>query len=77
MILLQLSVKFFQKTVLVWVVYIRVVELSHKLVQEMLGLEELLEDMQATHQIKMEQMASRVMQFGSCQEEQLSFTMGR
>ena len=28
--------------------------------------------MQATHQIKMEQMASRVMQFGSCQEEQLS-----
>ena len=43
-------------------------ELSSKLVQERLDLE----DMQATHQTKMEQMSSRVKQLGSCQVEQLS-----
>jgi hypothetical protein len=40
----------------------RVVELSSKLVQERLDLE----DMQATHQTMMEQMSSRVKQLGSC-----------
>ena len=52
-----------------------VVELSRKLVQERLDLEQQLEDMQATHQTKMEQMSSRVKQLGSCQPqvvEQLS-----
>ena len=42
------------------------VELSSKLVQERLDLEQQLEDMQATHQTKMEQMSSRVKQLGSC-----------
>ena len=37
-----------------------VVELSSKLVQERLDIEQQLEDMQATHQTKMEQMSSRV-----------------
>ena len=42
------------------------VELSSKLVQERLDLEQELEDMQATHQTKTEQMSSRVKQLGSC-----------
>ena len=37
-----------------------VVELSSKLVQERLDIEQQLEDMQATHQTKMEQMSSSV-----------------
>ena len=37
-----------------------VVELSSKLVRERLDLEQQLEDMQATHQTKMEQMSSSV-----------------
>ena len=59
-----------QKTVLavqrLRVEHSRVVELSSKLVQERLDLEQELEDMQATHQTKMEQMSSRVKQLGSC-----------
>ena len=51
----------------------RVVELSSKLVKERLDLEQQLEDMQAMHRNKMEQMASRGKQLGSCQQvEQLS-----
>ena len=38
----------------------RVVKLFSKLVQERLDLEQELEDMQATHQTKMEQMSSSV-----------------
>jgi outer membrane murein-binding lipoprotein Lpp len=65
-----------QKTVLavqrLRVEHSRVVEMSSKLVQERLDLEQHLEDMQATHQTKIEQMSSRVKQLGSCQVEQLS-----
>ena len=39
-----------------------VVELSSKLVRERLDFEQQLEDMQATHQTKKEQMSSRVKQ---------------
>ena len=68
-----------QKTVLavqrLRVEHSRVVEMSSKLVQERLDLEQHLEDMQATHQTKMEQMSSR---WSSCQVlGQLSFRMLR
>ena len=52
------------------------VELSSKLVQERLGLEQQLEDMQATRLTKMDQMSSQVTQFGSYQVEQLSPGVG-
>ena len=53
----------------------RVMEMSSKLVQERLDPEQHLEDMQATHQTKMEQMSSR---WSSCQVlGQLSFRMLR
>jgi hypothetical protein len=68
-----------QKTVLavqrLRVEHSRVMEMSSKLVQERLDLEQHLEDMQATHQTKMEQMSSR---WSSCQVlGQLSFRMLR
>ena len=50
----------------------RVVELSSKLVQERLDLEQEVEDMQMTHKNKMEQLSGRRDQFVSCQVEQLS-----
>ena len=59
--------------------YLILVELprwSSKLVQERLGLEQQMEDMQATHLTKMDQMSSRGTQFGSYQVEQLSPGVG-
>ena len=50
----------------------RVVELSSKLVQERLDLEQEVEDIQMTHKNKMEQLSGRRDQFVSCQVEQLS-----
>ena len=62
-----------QKTVLavqrLRVEHNRVMKMSSKLVPERLDLEQHLEDMQATHQTKMEQMSSRWTSFqcwGSC-----------